>query len=239
MMRRLDDVGLVLAPTYRSRAYIQMLAARGLAPRVVFRFPGAEPVWDGPREVVFESLGFVFRPGLPIADTVAGFSCPVIDMPNRDINSPESIAVIAGQGTPVTVYSGISKVLLTDPVLAAGTRFLHVHGGHLPGYRGATAFYFGLLRTGKLGVTAFWMDRGVDTGEMLGRAWFEPLHGVSVDNVLDPVYRAQLLADVLEHKESHGTYPALAPEPPQDSHFVIHPVLKNLALNRVGITGDA
>ena len=46
---QLDDLGIILAPNYRSRAYVQFLLQAGLGPSVAILLPGEEPLWNGPR----------------------------------------------------------------------------------------------------------------------------------------------------------------------------------------------
>lgn len=237
LARELAEVGLILAPSFRSRAYVQMLVARGLRPGLVIHIPGREAEWHGPADVLVnfganvESL--LFRPGEPARATAAQQGWPAHELTNPDVNSPESIDEISALTPHVMVYSGLAKVLLKERLLATGKRFLHVHGGYVPAYRAATAFYFGLLREGRLGESAIWLDEGIDTGPVLMREWYEPISGLDVDRIQDPVARADLLIRVLRHRCDTGSYPETPTSGPSETHFIIHPVLKHLALRRL------
>ncbi|MBM3505705.1 MAG: hypothetical protein FJX65_17795 [Alphaproteobacteria bacterium] len=237
MTASLDDVGVILAPTMRSRAYMQMMEARGLRVSQAFLIPGADRPWNGPAEIAVllpnGATPFVLRPGEYARETVERMNLPARSLPHADINHPSTIAALERSGPRVLVYSGLPKVLLRPPVLATGIRFLHVHGGYVPHYRGATAFYFGLLTEGKLGQSAIWLDAGVDTGPLLMRRWYDVTPGLSVDQVLDPVTRADLLATVLRHFADTGHFPAAEDSAEGEKFFIIHPVLKHLALRRV------
>lgn|GEM_PF-366541 len=242
------SIGLIAAPTMRTRAYLQMFEWHGLRPATVFRCPGEEPDWQGgatvtvPIRTVFAGnapsltgdYDFLFRPGETIAETAARLECDFVDLPSSDINSDDCSRALAAGSASVIVYSGLPKVLLKPNLLANGKRYLHVHGGYLPEYRGATGFYFGLLEKGFLGNTAIWVDEGVDTGSVMARRWYRPEQGGDVDNVWDPVTRGDLLLDVLLTAEKTERYPSLPEEAERSLFYIIHPVLKHLALKRLG-----
>lgn len=243
MMHSLEDVGLVLAPTFRSRAYVQMLAARDLRPAVSFLMPGEELRWDGDEEIVLrlraDAEPFHFRPGVPVRETVAAQGWPAVELPTSDVNAREAIAALSGAAIPILIYSGLPKGVLRKPLLATGLRFLHAHGGYLPAYRGATGFYFGMLDKGRLGISAIWIDEGIDTGPIVMREWYEPIAGIEIDRVLDPAARADLLAQILIHVRATGAFPAMSQTGAAESYFVIHPVLKHLALRRAAVRAAA
>lgn len=236
MSRVSDEVGIVLAPTMRSRAYMQMLEARGLRLSRAFLIPGADRPWDGAATVEVplpdRATPFFLKPAERARDTAERLRLPAETLPSADINHAANVAALVGSGLKVLIYSGLPKILLRQPILGAGMRFLHVHGGYVPYYRGATAFYFGLLETGRLGQSAIWLNEGIDTGPVIMRRWYDAAADLSIDQVLDPVTRADLLATVLSHFESTGEFPAENDPADGEGHFVIHPVLKHLAIRR-------
>jgi methionyl-tRNA formyltransferase len=238
MKTTLDDVGLILAPTFRSRAYAQLLAALGLRPSVAFLIPGADADWRGAKtvEVALRSLDapLRFEPGMPARETVAAAGWPAVELPEADINSAANVAAIGERTTDVLIYSGLAKALLKPPLLALGIRFLHAHGGFLPAYRGSTSFYYGLLKEKRIGVSAIWIDDHIDTGPIALRDWYDPQPGIEVDRIFEPLARADVIARVLLHRLKTGEFPATPQSGPGELYFVIHPVLKHLALRRIG-----
>lgn len=239
----LAGIGLLLAPTMRSRAYAQMLASRGMKPDHVFLFPSQEAQWSGPDEVTvpLDDKGrvFEFRPGEPASVTVEEMEWPSTTLPNTNINDPVVQRILGDSNLSVLVYSGMNKAIVTAETLAGCPRFLHVHGGYLPDYRAATGFYFGLLETGRIGVSAIWLDEGFDTGDLVGRAWYPNGNGLSVDAVVDPVARADLLANEFDAWIVNGAFPAIPQTGEAENYFVIHPVLKHLALRRTSAVNIA
>jgi methionyl-tRNA formyltransferase len=244
-------IALLLAPTFRSRAYAQVLVASGLAPEVVLGLPGGEPSWSGAPVVRVEGLGSAtgapveFRPGEPARTTLAGI--PWVELPNHDIHQTWTRDRLVSESADVIVYSGMPGVILRPDLLSSGRRFLHVHGGVVPEYRGSTTFYYSLLRDGTMGVSALWLTKEVDAGPILMQRTYVPPAGHEIDRVVDPLARAVLLVDVLTAFRDSGSFPG--PVVPDregsragsregsegEAYHVIHPVLKHLALRRCGL----
>lgn len=233
-MTTLSGIGLILAPTFRSRAYVQALAHAGLEPELCLAIPADEEKPVGRTPAPFALAGvdrpFGFEPDIPARTFAENAGWAVETLPEADINGAADIFVLKERDLDVLVYSGLPKVLLKPDILSLRTRFLHVHGGYLPVYSGATGFYFGLLVEGKLGNTAFWMDQGIDTGAILDRAWYPANHDSDVDRILDPVTRADLLVRVLRRRVAEGAFGTAENLTTTEHFYVIHPVLKHLAL---------
>ena len=228
------NVGLILAPTFRSRAYAQMLAHRGIRPALVIYLPGVEPVWSGEVECQVKLRDgdppFRFRPGIPAQETASAECWTAITLPDTDINSDVSINIIKMLAIDILIYSGLPKTLLKAPLLATGKSFLHVHGGYVPEYRGSTAFYFSLLHRGQMGASAIWIDDKIDTGPVIRREYYVADPSVEVDQVMDPVIRADLLARVLTDYGRESQFPSTTQSERGEVFYVIHPVLKHVAI---------
>jgi methionyl-tRNA formyltransferase len=236
-------VALLLAPTYRSRALAQTLAADGFPPSPCLLLPGAEPVWDGPAEIAVPLRAGEaprrFQPGLSLRDSLAAWGAPTATAPTADVNDPVFIDWLGGVSEQTLLYSGMAGCILRPPLLSCGKRFIHAHGGAAPRYSGSTAFYFSLLEEGTIAATVFWMDEGLDTGEVILRSSCLPPQGVEIDRIFDPVMRADALSQALRRLPERGgrSVPAdaAAAVGPRRVHHVIHPVLKHLALARHGL----
>jgi len=150
----------------------------------------------------------------------------------RDPNAPAAVAAVAACPTGVLVYSGPSGEILRAPLLATGKRFLHIHPGRLPEYRGSTTIYYALLRGEPCGVSAFFLDRGIDTGDVIGsRVVPPPADRTRIDLEFDPELRAGLLVELLREYARSGRFTAV-PQPAAggETYHIIHPVLKHLAV---------
>jgi hypothetical protein len=235
-MPNLNELGLILAPTFRSRAYVQYFVERGLVPGGALLLPGDESTWAGPAQVDVElprrETPFTFRTGEPAKETAANAGWELSDLPNDDINSSDCAAFLKNVPQGVLIYSGLPKALIKQGTLDTGKKFLHAPGGYLPHYRGSTGFYFSLLDQGKIGTTVIWLNNGIDTGEIVARRWYEPKLNLDVDYVQDTVTRAHLLYEVIEQRLETGRYPSVDNEHHGPMHYIIHPLLKSFALQR-------
>ena len=234
----MDQIGLIAAPGFRSRAYAQWLVQNGLKPNVALLLPGKEPEWNGDEAVTFD-LGekrVVFRPNIPTSKTLAEADVEILPGP-ADLNSPEAEEIIQDLPPDILIYAGAGGALLAPRILATGKRFLHIHGGRIPRYRGSTAFYYSLLEENSISVSALWLDKGIDTGPLIARKTVPTSISVEIDRVFDPCLRADLLVELLQEYASDGTFPEmrLSKNEPENTYFVIHPVLKHVALQRCGL----
>lgn len=97
---------------------------------------------------------------------VSGPSHRVTEVPW--VNNPIVVSRLREAKPDVTVVIGTS--ILKDAVIdAAGPTIINIHGGHLPYYRGNFAFFFALYdgRPDLTGSTIHFIDRGIDTGDLI------------------------------------------------------------------------
>ena len=84
-----------------------------------------------------------------------------------DHNSPESLTRISALGLELLVNAGTPR-RVGEALLAAAPRgVLNAHPGLLPRYRGASCCEWAIYNNDPVGVTAHFMDAGIDTGPIL------------------------------------------------------------------------
>ncbi len=181
---------------------------------------------------------FIFSPGECVRETSKDLEVTLVELPKPDIHHESNLKLIAEAQARILIYSGFGGVILRDPVLNLGKRILHVHGGLLPFYRGSTTFYYSFLVDGKMGVSALWFGRKIDAGPILATRTFIPPKYLDIDRVVDPMARADLLSNVLLDYAKSGYFPQGVPQNDHNArlYYVIHPVLKHIALCRLGVT---
>lgn len=249
-MRDLPDVAMICADTTRSRAYLQNMARAGLRPAhvlVLSRAGSALPGQGGGR--IADAPGYAaddqlwqdahFDPNTALDDDLAALGAPVTRIEAINVNDGAVVAALADLPGDVVLYSGYGGQILRAPVLDAGKRFLHVHGGYLPDYPGSTTSYFSLLADGTLGATAIFLTEDIDAGPILLRERFPaPPDLTHLDHLHDAAARAVVLCRVLAIHGRTGGWPSvdIAPSPRPGPFYVIHPVLKHLAVYGPGGT---
>jgi methionyl-tRNA formyltransferase len=153
--------------------------------------------------------------------------------PAEHINAPEVAAMLTRHKPRLVIYSGYGGQIVGDELLSLGIPFLHMHTGWLPSYRGSTTLYYALLNGELPAASALILDKRIDTGPLVARRTYpRPPAGMDIDCGYDNALRADLLVRILRDYAVSGELPVVAPqEPIEDSpYFVIHPILKHIAL---------
>jgi methionyl-tRNA formyltransferase len=240
----LERVALLAAHTARSQAYLQVMATHGLLPGTILLLgpPGAAPR-RAQTPTGLRSWHGVVLPDLeePLEETCQRTGIAVLRSAVADVNAPETRRLLDRSRVDVVIYSGVPGQIVSAEVLASGPAFLHLHSGWLPQYRGSTTVYYALLDGELPGVSALLLDASIDTGPVVARKHYpRPPADMDVDRLYDAAIRADLLAQVMRTYRDTGRLPAHEHQPQESgrTHFVIHPVLKHLALLSLDRTRD-
>jgi methionyl-tRNA formyltransferase len=230
----LDDVILLAGHTARSQAYLQRLVAHDLAPKAVI-FLG-EPVEEGQaqptRHKPWNGLDF---PDLdePLATTCKQAAIPVLQCTSRDVNTDEVAAAIGSFAPSIVIFSGYGGQIVGRGLLGLGARFLHMHSGRLPEYRGSTTLYYALLNGEAPTVSALLLDAMIDTGPIVARRSYPvPPAGMDLDRIYDPAIRSDLLVRIMQQYAASDHIDVIDQQSVEvgTNYYVIHPVLKHLAI---------
>lgn len=151
-------------------------------------------------------------------------SCPVYHMP--EINDPRTIEMVSAARPDLVVVLGTD--ILREPLLSAAPRFVNVHAGITPLYRGSHGQFWAVMNgeLNQVGVTLHVVDSGIDTGAILGQSRFEV--DAARDNFLSlaaksSFHGARLLVDWIANQNGEfGTVEPLPP-PPGKSHLYHSP----------------
>lgn len=81
------------------------------------------------------------------------------------LNDPEFISLISKAPQSVALY--VEGGILRKPVLSTHVRFLHIHPGIVPLVKGSTCMLWSALVHKKVGMSCFYMNEGIDTGDVL------------------------------------------------------------------------
>ena len=223
----LSGVGLLAADTGRARAYVDLLTRAGLAPvaAVIVDTPGASAAPAAPSPTpLFDNV-------TPLPAALARAGIPVTRLAVDHLDDPLVVAATAALPPLVVVAAPPGALLGRAFFELAGKRFLHVHPGRLPEFRGSTPMYYQLLAEGRLTATALFLEARIDTGPVVAERDFEPPPDrATIDLAFDPWMRAVLLRDILG-RVAAGQDPTGRPQPEGGrTCFVIHPVLRALAV---------
>ena len=241
----LNDVGMVAASTTRSSAYLQALVRNNVLPGFVLllensggQMPGQLAATSAATTTVLPDAGLdywsdsAFDPIIPVQAILDQHNVPYEISPNKDINDPAVVNLLAARAESVFIYSGFGGVILRQPLLSCGKHFLHVHGGYLPDFKGSTTNYYSLLCEGSMGASAIFLSAEIDCGPILMRKSFPaPEIRSCIDHIYDSAARAKVLVDTLKRYEASKKWEfELQNNEGGETYYVIHPVLKHIAI---------
>ncbi len=225
--RTMQNAGMIVQDKLRSRAYLQVLLDSGWKPAKVIL---VEPRQKGSDALEKPMDGNHFFNDIEkVQETCRKNDISFEVVTANDFNEPQVAERLRKQKEDYYIFSGSG--ILQEGILSTGKKLIHVHPGIVPAYRGSTCFLYSLLAEGKCGATAFFMDVGIDTGEIiLQREFLPPAAGADIDRGYDNYIRALLLAEVAEKLANGGEIKGLRQNSEAgETYYIMHPLLRVLA----------
>jgi methionyl-tRNA formyltransferase len=232
----LEDVCLVAANTARTKAYIQILSGGGIKLNkccILSSEPENLFLEKERRPSLREGEGApYFDKGEPLVVTLERNGTPFEMILSNNINDDAAVKRLRGVKEKYIIYSGFGGQLLKPRLFETGKKFLHVHAGRLPEYRGSTTIYYSLLMENRCWASAIFLTPEIDGGNVVAASSFPPPPpNVDIDYIYDPYIRAMVLKKALEEYVKNGEFVERRQEPEKgNTYYVIHPVLKHIAL---------
>jgi methionyl-tRNA formyltransferase len=147
-----------------------------------------------------------------------------------NLNSDEVVSALNNSPQEYVIYSGPGGTIVRENVLGTGKKFIHIHPGRLPEFKGSTTVYYHLLEEGTCGASAIFLEREIDTGPVIGMKTFDVPSDVDLDYDYDPMIRSELLVDVIEGYVQNGSFSPSPQIPGQgETYYIMHPVLRHIA----------
>lgn len=224
-MKKLRGIGLLAIDSSRTRAYLDAMLKAEVCPAHAILMEDKEADLDFPPVTYFDN-------STKAKDKISAMGVPNVNLNTRDIHNPQVLCEIKRSPTDVIIYSGPSGAILGEELLNCGKRFLHVHPGRLPDYRGSTTFYYSILEEGVCGASALFLDKHIDTGPILGiREYPVPKNRRELDHGYDPFIRSDLLVRILkEFAETSCFREVDQVSESGQTYFIMHPVLRHICI---------
>lgn len=241
----MNDIAMIAADTSRSRVYVQSLARNNLLPNFVLILankasavlPGqinssdfennnqdveiSHDYWSEANNNLLE----------PIQVTLEASSVEYEQLKTTNLHDPAVIKSISDRPESTFIYSGYGGIILRKELFLTGKKFLHVHGGYLPDYKGSTTNYYSLIVDNSIGASSLFLDEEIDSGPMLRRKKFPPPEdNVQIDHKYDSAARAKVLIETLREYQNSGKFQCREDLEKGETYFIIHPILKHIAI---------
>lgn len=220
-------VGIILTNDERSRAYLQKMKKQ----KIVldnYVLMNNDDKKGFSEEIINISKQFGFDISETTRNTLLNNNIPFKEFNFLDINHLSLIEFLKENFCDYYIFTGGG--ILKKNILSLPIKFIHLHPGIVPFYRGSTCFYYSIINEQKAGVTAFIMDKNLDTGQIIYQKKFDKPNHQFVDEVYDPYIRSETLIDVLQNQILVKKNFKDQDFKNGETYFIIHPVLKHIAI---------
>lgn len=223
----MEKIGIILTPDVRSKAYIQKILKNGIfLNEILFMNDNRKEKYFHIREIN-QAKKYGFDISQPVKETLKKAKLNFRQFDFVNINHPKLIDYMKNSRSNFFIFTGGG--ILKNEILESGPKFIHLHPGIVPEYRGSTCFYYSIIKENKLGVTAYIMDKNLDTGDIILQKNFEKPDHEFIDNVYDPHIRSETLLKILnENLIEKGEFKKQEKE--GETYYIIHPVLKHISI---------
>lgn len=233
----LKNIALIAADTSRTKAYLQAMIMANVLPEIciiysddIQKMQEEAKVYKREKEV-----NRYFNINEPIYFSLEESSIPYIEIQTKDINSEIMIQALKDIKEKYLIYSGYGGYILKEQLFQINKKFIHIHAGILPQYRGSTTAYYSYLQEKTIGATAIFLNDKIDEGEIILQENFdilsENIEKIDIDYIYEPYIRSQVLIKVLKEYQKTGKLESKIQESTgENTYYIIHPLLKHIAL---------
>jgi len=224
--------------TVRSQYYIQAIAESQIAIEHVILYGNEQALLPGQTNKFIPNQGLenLFSADLDqdIKTTCENNSYAYTQIDVENINDGSIYQKVRSLKPDLIIFSGYGSQIVKTKLLDLKIPILHIHSGWLPDYKGSTTLYYSIIDKEKCGVTAILLSEKIDSGKIIDKKYYSiPSPGVNIDYTYDSAIRSDMLISVLKkYIESNQLEMTKQTEPGHD-YYVIHPVLKHLAILKV------
>ena len=224
----MTKVGIILTPDVRSKAYLRKLTDNGVYLDEIIFMNDNRMEKTYLREEIEESKKCGFDISESVFEILKKEKLEFKEFNFVDINHADLNQYLKESKTDFFIFTGGG--ILKREILNSGPKFIHLHSGIVPNYRGSTCFYYSIINEDKCGVTAYIMNEDLDNGPIIFQRNFQKPNHLFIDEVYDSHIRSETLLDVLKnHMLEKGSLKEQNPLEGQ-TYFIIHPVLKHIAI---------
>ena len=232
------DIALLLWPSLRSVAYLQVLIETNFFPNEIILLKNNYKI---DKRLKKESKKYnyerFFNIDICVDKLLEGKNVKIINLDTSDINSPIVLHSIQKLINKYIIFTGGG--ILQKEILSLQKFFIHVHPGIIPEYRGSTCFYYSLLNNYSLGATAYIMNNKIDAGEIIFQKNFTLNYFLNndqpffLDHVLDNFIRSQVLKKTIQLFKKNSHFNTLKKDCSDPTYYIMHPLLRHLTIEKI------
>ncbi len=223
-MKKIENLGIVLFPSPRSRAYLQAFEAAKVSPSFCILIDS---------DFTFEKLTDntkidYFDYNKTEIESIENLGVDYRIISAKDINDKSLVSVLEESPQDFFIYTGGG--IISQETLKA-KKFVHVHSGDLPDYRGSTTFYYSILNDSNIVCSVILMNSKIDEGEIILKDYFKVERKYNLDLVYEPYLRSVSICNFVKiFSSSNGNLIPILDNKGGEKYFIIHPILKHISI---------
>jgi len=235
---RLNKFGMIMSDTSRSRAYFQLLIANNTIPSTIillkpvnFKNSLGNFSKSNNYDLYEKYEDFSFNPEISVEESLKNSKINFRIVEAKSINETKVITILKDLIEEFIIYSGFGGIILRNEVLSIGKKFIHVHGGFLPDYKGSTCNYYSIIEKNFIGAASIIMNEKIDDGPiLLSKKFKSPKNKLMIDHYYDPLIRAIVLLETIKMLLNNDIKFKIHNKNSGDMYYVIHPILKHISI---------
>lgn len=221
-------IGIILTPDVRSKSYIQKVVLNKIELDEIIFMTDNRSELQYSQQIITESKKAGFDISKSVLDTLLEHNLKFTKFNFVNINNTDLIKYVSNTKVDYFIFTGGG--ILKKEILNTGPKFIHLHPGLVPYYRGSTCFYYSIIKENNAGVTAFIMDEHLDTGDVICQKSFPKPNHQFIDEIFDPYIRSETLLDIFKKNLlEHDNFQKQS-QTEGETYYIIHPVLKHIAI---------
>ncbi len=150
------------------------------------------------------------------------------------VNDNKIVEVVEKTSPTFFVFGGGG--ILRKPILSVGKKFIHIHPGRIPYFRGSHCIEWSVLEEERCVVSAIFMNEIIDGGELIAQREFD--YPELENNNIAPLYsshiRSELLIDIIKDYCKNDKFNSSKQNASEgETYYKMHPALTNLVFHRL------
>lgn len=228
MKKKLNNLAFLCAKNSRSIAYLQSLKKNSLLPNSIILIDTKKQYRN-----IFIKKNIFFKNDLNISKFALDNKIKLVRLKNTKINEPECLKAVEKLDEKYIIYAANYGDILCKKYFLLKKKFIHIHPGKLPQYKGSTTYYYEILNKNSLSFSAIFQSQKIDNGRIIlfQKFGLKNIKKKDLDHIYDPFLRSKILVKViskLKKQEKLLSYPQS--KVGKNTFYVIHPLLKHISI---------
>ena len=218
---------MVIQETHRSKAYLQNMIKHKILPNFVLLLSSSGKI-ENLDTLPSKQIKNYFDPSKTEEQSLIDSKIPYKRITADSCNDSNVIEELKKREEDYFVFSGRG---ILNEIFDSNKKFIHVHPGKLPEYRGSTCPYYSILQNNGWWATSFIMNPKIDQGEtIISRSFYPPKQDIDLTRVFDPYTRSEVLVDTLMQFINNKSFDLKQQDLSKGTdYYTIHPVLEHIA----------